>query len=98
MYCASKVFDCGSVTYCYTVRAPQQSGLSRWRTIVRRSETMARRSDAIVLHFKVYTIARYLLKCKCCSKQSSSFICLFINEGWPFSGTFSISLCLLHFL
>ena len=30
--------------------------------------------------------------------HSSSFICLFRNEGWLLSGTFSISLCLLHFL
>ena len=25
----------------------------------------------------------------------SASICLFVNEGWPLSGTFSISLCLL---
>ena len=30
--------------------------------------------------------------------DSSSFICLFMNEGWPLSGTFSISLCFLQFL
>ena len=41
----------------------------RWRTIVRRSERMVGRPIAIVLHLKLYTIVRYLLKCKYCSKQ-----------------------------
>ena len=51
--------------------------------------------------FEVYSIENrpcIILFHTTAGRSSSSSLGLFIDEGWPLSGTFSISLCLLHLL
>ena len=61
-----KFYCGGSVMYFFTVLCNNRKALE---TIVKRSETMERCFDAIVLHLKVYTIVRHLVMCKWCSIQ-----------------------------
>ena len=48
----------------------------------------------VVGHRTLVTLPRAEILSNCANLSTSS-ICLFMNEGWPLSGTFSISLCLL---